>query len=299
MKSSEIKENVEMPKIRLELFRHEEKAPLPPGVEKTDTADRELVRISPKGRIQASLVGKSKGANLKRAAIISSPRKRTTETAYREMLGSENIGPDASLEEMSILVNKHILPGGTQQDRKVKVLPGLDYCWNGTPEYEVAANDSYSEGKLMQFLWKKSDPLAQELGDSKSDTYSRFAAKDAVIVKHYFQVFPKWEKVAQWKIDSSEMQRYIPTSQNLHECFLMKVIQSVGGDQEVEEFLNSLKSQNGFEPGEGYSVVITRVEGNLQGKFTFRDKSWVVEEGVIDKIIEESDTEMQFRSFTQ
>ncbi len=276
----------ERPHIRLEFFRHDEK-----GSAKSlagDAIPDQEVRLSATGRAHATELGKTKNPVPETAVAFGSRRKRALETSYRHMLADQDIPENASLEDIEALISKNL-----KGPKKGKMIEQLDFDWDTNPEFSKTARDRYTNSQdALMFMWRESDEMVKRNRDQTSDSYSRSAGKTAELVQKYMTILPKWERVAQKNPEKfaklgNEMQRFMGSHQTQTETFLMKVIEKLEGEKGVEDFLSSLKTKNGFEMSEGYTVNIRDENGQLAAEIKFRDKSWIVGQELIAKIIAE------------
>ncbi|OGH71086.1 MAG: hypothetical protein A3C90_00500 [Candidatus Magasanikbacteria bacterium RIFCSPHIGHO2_02_FULL_51_14] len=276
------------PTIRLEIFRHDEKAtPTTAGPRIGD----EFVRLTPKGREHATEAGKGQLPRPEVAVAYGSTRERAIETAFRHMLAEQaDITADMSLEEIRAEVAKHVKVG-----RKDVMTERLNFNWDGTKEFHDRAYERYLKSKdALTFLVEDSDAVAKEFHDLISTTYSRSAAGVAELVQRYFAILPRWEKIAKkdpakYQRFNNELQRFLGSHQTVTECFLMKVIEKTKGRDAVQQFIASLPDKNGFGLSEGFTIII-RAEGNVSAAVVrFKNEEWTVTPEVLDEIIHDRD----------
>jgi hypothetical protein len=271
-------------KIRLEFFRHDEKAK-PTDAE--PRPDDNKVRLTETGRASSTLKGKEKNPHPEVAISYGSPRERSQETAMRQMLANEDaISADMSLEDM-----RHVIDGELKVGKKDIISDKLNFYLDGNQTYHDEYYRRYLETKdALLFIWQESDKLARELGDTKDDTYSRFAGKFAELVDKYVKILPRWQQIVSEKPEeysqfNNEMQRFFGSHQTALECFLLKVIEKTEGSEAVREFINSLPDKNGFGFSEGFTVEIEEASGNINIFARFKDKQWQITPELILQII--------------
>ncbi|NTV41332.1 MAG: hypothetical protein HGA61_03615 [Candidatus Moranbacteria bacterium] len=267
-------------KIRLEFFRHDEKDPA------TGMGNDNEVRISKEGQRHAIEVGEEKNSHPEVALVYGSPRKRSVETAYAQMLSEDEI-KGLSLEEIREKVSENISFG-----TKEIVTNKLNFDWSGSEEFKKTAEDHYLNKKdALKFLFEESDALVRELNDTKSIAYSRAASNVAQIIEKYAGIFDGWEKITnnnkeKYEKFGNELQRFLGSHGTVLECFLMKVIEKIEGKDRVIEFLDSLEDKNQFNFSQGFSVVIEKNAGNEKTiKVTFENKSWILKPEMLKEIV--------------
>ena len=274
--------------IKLEFFRHDEKAKSTAGGDRTGD---EFIRLTPAGREHATQIGKTKKPNVKTAVAFSSERERATETSLRHMLSNEDeITKDMSLEDIRSKIGEQMTVG-----KKNKTIRQLNFDWDSNPEFAKVAYPRYTESKdALFFLKDESDELVRKLKDQVSDSYSRSAGDFAELTKKYIKILPRWKKILAEKREdysqtNNEMQRFFGTHQTVPEPFLMKIIEKTQGSEKVEDFIKSLKTANGFEPSQGYSVIITDKDNKPSISLVFEGKEVLVTTEILDEIIAERD----------
>ena len=272
-------ENQPVPRIRLEFFRHDEKAKALAG-----QSDNE-VRLSEKGRINATEIGKTKAPHPEVSIALGSPRERSTETAMREMLSKEpGIIQEDTLEDI-----QEFVAGSLKVGRKNMVDKGLDFDWHG--EFGEIARDRYLNKKdYLQFAVEESDELVKRLKDRTSTSYTRQAAGIAAIIKKYVGVLPNFQQIVEQDPDkyakyNNEMQRFLGTHADVSECFLLKVIEITEGREALMQFLQSGVNKNGFNYSEGFSVEI-QTDGIL---VRYKGREWNIKPELLDQIIQQRD----------
>ncbi|MES2409366.1 MAG: hypothetical protein V4509_03640 [Patescibacteria group bacterium] len=267
-------------KIRLEFFRHDEKEK---PVE--DQADN-TVRLTEKGRIHASEVGMGKEPKSDMSMAFGSARERSTETSLRQMLAREDIGGNATLEDIRSLISTEIGYGS-----KDRVTNNLNFNWSANPEFIKR----YTETRdALKFLLDESDTLVKKLHDKETTSYSRQAGNIAEIIKKYIEILPRWQKLVddysdKYQEGNREMQRFLGSHQTVTESFLMKVIDKTEGREAVRAFIDNLKDKNGFGFSEGYKVEIKTKGGESIVLVQYGDKTWSLKPELINQIIAERD----------
>lgn len=266
--------------IRLEFFRHDDKAK--PAEGQPDTT----VRLTPKGRVGATEAGKTRNPEPEMAVAFGSSRERSVETAMRQMLTNEQgITPDSSLEDI-----REIVAGKIQVGRKDMVSPNLNFNWSGSKEFNEPAMARYVAKDGLRFLVEDSDALVTKLGDKESTTYSRQAGNIAELIKKYAEILPRWQKIAQdnpekYAQHRNEMQRFMGSHQTVTESFLMKVMEKTEGREAVMKFIESLPDKNGFGLSEGYQVNLVVDETGNHMTLKYKDRQWELTPELIDEII--------------
>lgn len=284
-KSLENKEEYKSTKvsIRLEFFRHDEKAKPVEG--QPDTT----VRLTPKGRIAATEAGKTLDPQPEVAVSFGSSRERSVETAMRAMMANEKeVGADTTLEDMRELVNDELKFG-----RKDAVSPNLNFTYEADPEYKSIFLQHYTKDKDgLKWLLEESDDLVRRLGDKTDSSYSRQAGNIAELIKKYLEILPTWQKVASTNPEkyaalNNEMQRFMGSHQTVTESFLMKVIEKTEGRDAVYKFIESLPDKNGFGFSEGFQVKMRTDETGKHITMTYKDKHWELTPQLIEEILSE------------
>ncbi|TSC65891.1 MAG: hypothetical protein G01um101477_303 [Candidatus Doudnabacteria bacterium Gr01-1014_77] len=273
------RENQPVPRIRLEFFRHEQKAKTLEG-----QSDNE-VRLTEQGRINATEAGKAKDPHPEVAIAIGSPRDRSTETAMRVMLSKEpGITQEDTLEDIQEFVGDSLKVG-----RKNMVDHRLDFTFNG--EFLEAVQERYGNTKdYLVFAVNESDELAKKLKDRKSTSYTRQAAGIAEIIRKYVDVLPNFQHAIQQSPDKyskyeNEMQRFLGTHAPVSECFLLKIVELTEGKEGLKTFLETGINKNGFNFSEGFSVEI-QADGIL---VRYKGREWNIKPELLDQIIEQRD----------
>ncbi len=271
------------PEIRLEIFRHDRAAAAEPGM--TD----QQRRLTPEGKTKAVEAGKEKKPNPQMGLAYGSPRERAQETALRQLMADQAIaGDEATLDELKESLKK-AMPFGN----KLVITDKLDYvAQNPDPAFTEAFNKGYSKGELLTFMLNESDDLVRKNKDANDYSYSRIAAHIAEIVKKYAGIMPTWERIYDKKQygDNNEMQRFIGTHQSIPETFLLKVIEKTQGRKAAEDFLNELPDKNGGGFSEGLSATIRMENEKPEITIQYRDKEFVIDEGVLDEILADADS---------
>ena len=277
--------------IRLEFFRHDDK-------EKETTAgprpgDQE-VRLTKKGREQATQAGKEKNTHPETAIAYGSSRKRSLESSLRQMLSSqEDITEDMSLEDIEAYIKDNLKSG--IDSRKHIVSPLLDFDTEGTKEFNEILYKHYLKDKdLINFLYTESDDLVKKFKDTKSTSYTRLAGNVAELVAKYINILPRWQNIVSKADDkfsefNNQMERYFGSHQGVLESFLLKVIEKTDGKKAAKEFMAKLPDKNGFDLSEGFSIYISSEKDNLKVVFKHKGQEWKVSPEVILDIIKEKD----------
>ena len=275
-------QNMAAPSIRLEFFRHDERA-TKPG-ESDDNS-----RLTADGRRNATAVGKTKFPQPEVAIAYGSPRERSIETALRQMLANrEEINGNTDLEGIRELVSER-LPVG----RKDLVDERLNFHWEG--EYKKTATEYYRDKKdYLVFAVEESDDVVRKYKDMNSTSYTRQAAGIAELVKKYVEISPRWERLVQdnpdkFKDFNNELQRFFGSHGTVTECFLLKVIEKKEGIDVVREFLAELPDKNGLGYSEGFTVNIKKDKemGEAEVIIDYKDRSWTMNLEEIEQIIED------------
>ena len=271
--------------IRLEFFRHDEKA------KATTSGDRtgdEFVRLTPQGRIHSTEVGKTKNPHPEVAVAFGSPRERSMETSMRQMLANEDdISPERSLEDIRSLVDAQLKVG-----KKDKVIAELNFDWDTNKAFHDLAYQHFMETKdTLAFLYHDSDKVVKENKDTASSAYTRMAANFASMVKKYVEILPRWKELIKENPDKyaasgNQMERYFGSHAAAVENFLMKTMEKVEGKEAVEEFLKGPK-KNGFAYSEGYTVDIKDSEAGPQITLTYDGKVYPLSENILNEMIKE------------
>ncbi|MEO6077170.1 MAG: hypothetical protein ABIP54_00085 [Candidatus Andersenbacteria bacterium] len=274
--------------IRLEFFRHDAKTAEATAGPRSEDAD---IRLTLEGRNHAKEQGKEKDPHPETSIVYGSMRDRAMETSLRHMLANdERVTNESSLEDMRALVGSNISKG-----RKDIATQLLDFEMEGNPEFNKVAYEHYIDKKdLLDWLWKESDRTVRDLHDKESSSYSRMAGNVAELINKYINIFPRWQKITESESEkyaqfNNELQRHFGSHQSVLESFLMKVIQKTDGEEAVSDFIGSLKSRNGLDFSEGFSVEIEGGAEQEEVKVTFRDNQWKVDRTTIREIVAERD----------
>lgn len=271
------------PKIRLELFRHDDRAEnAHPGLQNID--QNQKIPLSIQGRIHSAQEGLSNNPQPETALAYGSPRERSLETALRQMLSEQ-----PELEEKSFDEIKESVTNG--KIKKYLTTPLLDYNFESNEKYREAIDEHYFNKKdMVSFLYHDSDNLAKELGDDTLTTYSRQASNVAKLINKYVNILPHWKQLAgesdKYTNFQNELQRFMGSHGGILESFLMKVIDKKEGRDAVEKFINSLSDKNGFGYSEGYSVIIEDKDNKPAVNITYKDKSWTVDQKFLVEMIQ-------------
>lgn len=280
----ESRENRPNPSIRLEFFRHDEKAK--PNEGQPDTT----VRLTPEGRVGATEVGKDRNPEPEVAVAFGSNRERSTETAMRQMLANqEAVTPDSSLEDI-----REIVSGEVKVGRKDMVSPNLNFDWSGSKEFNEPVMARYAAKDGLRFLVEESDQLAERLKDQTSTSWSRQAGNIAELIKKYYEILPAWQRVTaehpeKYSQFNNEMQRFMGSHQTVTESFLMKVIEKTEGREAVMKFIESLPDKNGFAFSEGFTINLIIDDSGRDIVMNYKDRQWTLTPELIDQIIIERD----------
>lgn len=283
-RTPEFKERKEVfkPEIRLEFLRHDRREPA------TEEKPDEKSRLTAEGRKHATEMGKTKSPSPETGFAYGSPRERTQEAAMRQLLANEGwVSDETTLEEISDEIKKR-LPYG----KKLSVSEKLNYKTDANPKFAEVYNQHYSKTKdTVPFLYYDSDRLVKELGDADDYSYTRLAANAAEFVKKYITILPRWreilEKNPQKYAGGSEMQRFLGTHSTIGESFLLKIIERTEGAEAARQFIEDLPDKNGVDFSDGISIVLGFEGEKPKVKVSFHDKTWEVDESMIDGIIED------------
>jgi len=237
-------------KIILEFMRHAEPEP-----EEGDN-DRNR-RLTPIGRSQADDKGRRLNSRAKTSLAWSSPRNRTTETAYRTMLANENINPEAELEDIEKAISEQIKVG-----KKLIIDKKLDFDTEGEIGDQLWEADE--KGEFLKWLVNESDKEIIKYPGNNTLTYARAAGNIAEIVKRYAIAGNNFNKIAskteEIKKFNNQLERYLGTHQGVVEMFIAKVLEKTKGLEERDKFIENLGK--GFEYTEGLRIeIVNRGEG--------------------------------------
>lgn len=279
IKSAEIR-----PRIRLELFRHDEREEIAePGIQDVDLNRK--IHLSQKGRTNSRLKGIDKNPNPQVALAYGSMRDRTIETSLRHILSDK--------EDLDSLDYDNILNLAKHGSMKKYIrTPLLDYDYDSNEQFRREIDTHYFEKKdMLRFLYCESDDLAERLKDKKSTTYSRSASNIAKLINKYIQVLPAWSKLTTDKPEKFreygfELQRFMGSHGGNLECFLMKVIERQQGEKGVMDFINSLPDPNGFGYSEGYTVVLEESDGKTRINISYNKNNWSFDPDFLKEIIQ-------------
>ncbi len=268
------------PEIRLEFFRHDRRELATP--QRPD----EKSPLTEVGRRHATEVGKTKNPKPETGFAYASPRERAQETAMRQFLADEEwIDDETTLEEINDEIKKR-LPYG----QKLSVSEKLNFRFDADPEFARAFDKHYLEMKdALRFLYSESDALVKKLDDLDDYSYTRLAANIAEFVKKYIIMLPRWRQILEDHPEKyegiNEMQRFLGMHATIGESFLLKVIEKTEGIDAARQFIEDLPDKNGIDFSEGISMTIGFDEDVPKVKITFHDKTWEVDEALIDEII--------------
>lgn len=283
MKEQILESKKEQPtsKIVLEFFRHGEK--------EKGTTNEEL-RLTQRGRQQATEKGKQLKPQSDVAVAIGSPRPRTQETASRVMLAEkEELTPEMSLEEIEKIISSEQKYG-----KKIAVDPRLDFNIAGPIGKKI--EEVFYKKRLIHYLIYESDKDALELKDKESTTYSRTAGNIAEIVLKYSKVAPMFDKIvkenpkkyAQYK---NQMERYFGSHLGALEPFLVKIVEKTQGIEGRDKFVELLEP--GLAETKGFRIEIKSTPAGpkieIKYKFGEKEENAEISPEILDEIIKEKD----------
>lgn len=238
--------------IDLRIFRHAEKES---DKNKTD----EEIELTETGKKQA--VEKSDDKDISQSVAFGSPRKRTQQTAGLVM-GSklEDITGDESIDELKEKLDKELKVGS-----KIGIDKRLDFNIDFSTDFGKKVLEAVKNGEYLKFLVEQSDSFAESFKNADTETYSGMAGRVAKIVKKYFAIAPRWDKLAQDESKDYEntLKRFFGTHQGIGESFLAKIIEQTKGKAERDAFVSALGNQ-GFDFAEGFDVKIETIDGKTQ-----------------------------------
>ncbi len=252
----------ELPKVVLHFMRHsiKEKAP-----EKSD----EQISLSPEGRKLAAEKFENP-LDMRFAHVVGSPRVRTRETAVAVATGNVEI------EDLGI--------------GKVRVNELLDFVVDEVGNYGKRFIEEFIAGRVMSFLVKESDQLAQESGDTTSSTYSRMAANIASIIYRNFEAASRGASILKQSENpqnkANDFERILATHGTIQESFLMKVAEKVKGIEERDALILAV-GEGGFGFNEGFDAVLSKENGKEKIRITYKKGEYVFDEVVSPEIIRE------------
>ncbi len=238
--------------IDLRFFRHAEKE------SDKNKSDKEI-ELTETGRKQA--VEKSEDKDISQAVAFGSKRKRTQQTAGLVMGGRlDEITGNESIDELKEKLNKELKIGS-----KIGVDKRLDFDIDFSTGFGKKALEAVKNGEYLKFLVEQSDMLAESYKDTATETYSGMAGRVAEIVKKYFAIAPRWDKLAQDKDKNYKdtLKRFLGTHQGIGESFLAKIIEQTKGKAERDAFVSALGNQ-GFDFAEGFDVKIETIDDKTQ-----------------------------------
>jgi hypothetical protein len=289
----EINEQPHPATIRIEIFRHDEKAENTNAVEQTPGEDIDKpVRLSKAGRLHATEVGKKKSLHPEVGIVYGSSRDRTTETALRQLLSNEETIGDASLEQIKELIGGHVKVG-----KKDKTTELLDFNFDGSVKFKDSTREHFLNKKdLLVWYLEESDNLIRTEKDNISTSYSRLAGNVAELVLRYVDMYPNWQRVAsehpeKYSKFNNELQRLFGTHQGVSEAFLMKILEKTKGRDDVYKFIDSLKSKNGFSYSEGSSIIIAGSDVDSRKQITIKigDEEIAIDDELVRQIMSDRD----------
>ncbi len=299
--------------VRLQIFRHGEKAPKEEG-----KGDADIV-LSKDGRDMAR--AKWKKDATENALAFGSPRIRAQETAAYALSGSmqdslEVVKNDLLFErdfmrERNFIVDEDDFSSFnndrvTLPQTRVAVDERLDFNEEDKSEYGKKFYGEFAAGKYLPFLFNESDAYAKEVGDTEGSTFSRFAGNVAEIIEKYYTASDAWNKIKN-RPDDGKSEEYIGTTLNrllgthagVGECFLGKLIERMKGPEEKEKFLHLFDVKkidkvvnNGFDYVEGFDVRIKQEGADKKIFISYKkdlpdNTQYVFEEEIPKKVIDE------------
>jgi phosphohistidine phosphatase SixA len=288
---AEQKEVLVTPSIRLEFFRHSKQGPQTEGMQEYQR------RLTEDGRAMATEAGKTREPNPEMGLVYGSPRERSQETAYRQILANqEEVKSDSSLEDIEELI-KNELPVG----QKKIIDERLNFNWDGSQKFNEVSMKHFTETKdTLKFLVEESDDLVVEAKDKVSSSYSRCAANTAEIIQKYLKILPNWEKAVQldnnreeqdkkdYAKNNNELQRFLGSHGATVENFILKLIDKTEGREAVLKFIENLPDKNNFQFNDGYSVCLHNENNNPKIEVTYHDLAWSIEPKLLDEFINDS-----------
>ena len=289
------------PSIRLEIFRHDEKAAATTSGPRLN--DRE-VRLTPAGRVHATQIGKERNPHPEVGLAYGSPYERSVETAARGLLANEDIKPEDSLEDIKAKIANHMEYG-----QKCIVDNRLNSIWDGEGVSKRFHDEGYdhflSKKDALKWIYNDSDRVVLEEKDRVATSYSRAAGNIAELVKKYMTVLPRWEKITRedairpeeqrknYSDFQNELQRFMGTHAAAVETFLIKSIEKKEGNEGIMKFFQEREdnkiSNNNFKPNEGYSVKIYAENNQTVAELNYQGKSWKLSAVDIEGMIEDRD----------
>lgn len=266
-------------RIILEIMRHGKK-------EEDETKSNEELRLTQEGRRQADTKGKELKPQARVAVGWGSLRGRTQETAYRAMLATENLSPDASLEEIEKAISQEVKFG-----KKMILDERLNFNDKGPVGQEM--NKAYDVGRYLPYIILQSDRRAIEIGDKETTTYTRMAANIAELVKRYAKVGNNFNRLAsktdEYEKFGNQLERYMGTHGGVVESFLAKILEKIQGVEKRDEFVKNIGSL--FKETEGVHIELINKgkEQNILVDYEVNGKKERVEidENLLNDIIEE------------
>lgn len=279
----ESQEKKEIPsEIVLKFFRHSEKSNAP--VERDHD-----IRLTDRGRDLARAKSEYGTEN---ALAFGSSRDRTKETAGIMMSGSKapNLEEleDELVVEHTLFTKMHLTRIG--EERR------LDFNDDFNSPYGKKFFEEFKAGNYLPFLFKESDALAKELGDTEGSTYSRLAGQIAQIIAKYSQVSEKaWHPLMNKEnskyLPGEKLNRFLGTHAGVNECFLAKVIEKTRGLAARDQFAN-ISDKKGFDYVEGFDVSIKQSGAEKHITISYKRKGedgheYVLEEEIPEAMLEE------------
>lgn len=278
----ESRDREETSKIALKFFRHSIKEN-DPG--KTD----QEISLTPAGKALAKSRSSAE-TNVAQSVAFGSPRVRTQETAGLVMAGGQgDITGTETLEEL-----RGKLDAGLVKGTKIAVSDLLDFIVDDTSAFGKIFFDAYREGRYLQFIVQESDQKAAELQDNVNDTYSRMAARIALLIKRYVVFAPRFDALVLDPVKhyTDTMERFLGTHQGVAESFLAKVIEKTKGVSERDRFVTALGNK-GFDFAEGFGMDIRSfANGERKLHLSFKKEkegaeSFVFDEDVPMEVVDE------------
>lgn len=255
-------ETITETQVRLYFMRHDDKEQTASG--QSDTT----VELTPKGRAAVIKKSQEQPGHPEVAWAGGSSRVRAAHTALLRMGGATGrFTPEMNFAEAKAEAEKELKYG-----KKAVHLPELNFFWEGTPEFNKKAMDSYKAGHGLEFLLHESDDLAAQLKDKESLSYSRVAANYASLIAKEMRVGHNFNQIvarepSKYAQYGNQLERYFGTHQTVSECFYMKVLEKLHGRAKAEEFIEKLRNEkgqaNGFDFQEGFEV---KIKNGLDGQ---------------------------------
>jgi broad specificity phosphatase PhoE len=261
----------EVPTVTLHFMRHSIKA----GAS-ADMTDQQIP-LTDQGR---ELAAKKLEAplDMRFSHVAGSSRVRTHETAV-----------------IAATQNPAVTPNEFQVG-KVRSLAELDFDTNEADVYGRRFADEYRKGRLLPFLIKESDALAKESGDTTSSTYSRMAANIAKLIERTYEAASRGASILEQSHNTdnekNDFERVFVTHASIQESFLLKLVEKMKGESARDELLSKI-GDNGFEYVEGFDTTLSKKNGEIQVRITYKKGDYsfdeVVPQSVLEEIIKEGE----------